>query len=141
MIPDAIEVNLTRKERAELEARLRAGTTEQRQLLRIRIVLEAAEGWGTREIARELDTTPTTVSLWRGRFARERRHVEADHIGSLAGELRIVALAPALATAEIDLLFAQGTPDLLRVDVAQGLRDQRSVPTGKAFGWWPIEHR
>lgn len=71
MIPDAIEVHLTRKERAELEARLRAGTTEQRQLLRIRIVLEAAEGWGTRDIARELDTTPTTVSLWRGRFARE----------------------------------------------------------------------
>jgi hypothetical protein len=35
-------------------------------------VLEAAEGWGTRDIARELDTTPTTVSLWRGRFARER---------------------------------------------------------------------
>jgi transposase len=25
----------------------------------------------TREIARELDTTPTTVSLWRGRFARQ----------------------------------------------------------------------
>jgi transposase len=72
MIPDAIEVHLTRKERVELEARLRAGTTEQRQLLRIRIVLEAAEGWGTRDIARELETTPTTVSLWRGRFARER---------------------------------------------------------------------
>src|SRR5262249_2909757 len=72
MIPDAIEVHLTRKERAELEARLRAGTTEQRQLLRIRIVLEAAEGWGTRDIARELETTPTTVSLRRGRFARER---------------------------------------------------------------------
>jgi transposase len=34
-------------------------------------VLEAAEGTSTREIARELDTTPTTVSLWRGRFARQ----------------------------------------------------------------------
>jgi hypothetical protein len=44
MIPDAIEVRLTPKERAELEGRLRAGTTEQRQLLRMRIVLEAAEG-------------------------------------------------------------------------------------------------
>src|SRR5262245_12107780 len=75
MIPDAIEVRLNRKERAELEARLRAATTEQRQLLRIKIVLEAADGFGTREIARELDTTPTTVSLcgvamhakdWRG---------------------------------------------------------------------------
>ena len=54
-----------------LEARLRAATTEQRHLLRTRIVLEAADGMGTREIARELETTPTTVSLWRGRFARE----------------------------------------------------------------------
>ena len=54
-----------------LEARLCAASTQQRQLLRIRIVLEAAEGTATREIARELDTTPTTVSLWRGRFARE----------------------------------------------------------------------
>ena len=72
MIPDAIEVRLTPKERAELEGRLRAGSTEQRQLLRIRIVLEAAEGAGTREIARWLETTPTTVSLWRGRFARHR---------------------------------------------------------------------
>ena len=35
-------------------------------------MLEAADGFGTREIARELDTTPTTVSLWRGRFARQR---------------------------------------------------------------------
>jgi transposase len=73
MIPDAIEVRLKPKERAVLEARLRAGRTEQRQLLRIRIVLEAAEGTSTREIARELETTPTTVSLWRGRFARERQ--------------------------------------------------------------------
>jgi transposase len=72
MIPDAIEVRLTRKERAVLEARLRAATTEQRQLLRMKIVLEAADGFGTREIARELDTTPTTVSLWRGRYARNR---------------------------------------------------------------------
>jgi transposase len=71
MIPDAIKVRLKPKQRAVLEARLRAATTEQRQLLRIRIVLEAAEGTPTREIARELDTTPTTVSLWRGRFARQ----------------------------------------------------------------------
>src|SRR5258707_3001408 len=70
MIPDAIEVRLKPKERAVLESRLRAATTEQRQLLRIRIVLEAADGSGTREIARELDTTPTTVSLWRLRRFR-----------------------------------------------------------------------
>jgi len=72
MISDAISIRLSRKERAVLEARLRAGSTVQRLLLRTRIVLEAAEGLGIREIARELDTTPTTVSLWRGRFARQR---------------------------------------------------------------------
>ena len=38
---------------------------------RLKIVLHAAEGTSTREIARILETTPTTVSLWRGRFARE----------------------------------------------------------------------
>jgi transposase len=71
MISDAMKVRLRLGDRGILEARLRAATTEQRQLLRIRIVLEAAEGHGTREIARELETTPTTVSLWRIRYARE----------------------------------------------------------------------
>lgn len=70
MIPDAIEIRLKPEERAELEARLRAAKTEQRQLLRIRIVLAAAEGTSTREIARALKTTPGTVSVWRGRYAR-----------------------------------------------------------------------
>ncbi len=71
MISDATKVRLRPGDRSILEARLRAATTEQRQLLRIRIVLEAAEGYATREIARELETTPTTVSLWRIRYARE----------------------------------------------------------------------
>jgi len=71
MILNAIEVRLKPKQRDELEARLRAGTTEQRDVLRLKIVLHAAEGTSTREIARILDTTPTTVSLWRGRFARD----------------------------------------------------------------------
>lgn len=71
MIQDAIEVRLKTRQRDELEARLRAGTTQQRDVLRLKIVLHAAEGASTREIARILETTPTTVSLWRGRFARE----------------------------------------------------------------------
>ena len=71
MIPDAVEVRLTPAERAVLEARLRAPTTPQRDVLRVRIVLLAAKGRSTRSIARELGTMPRTVSLWRGRFARE----------------------------------------------------------------------
>lgn len=71
MIPDAVEVRLTPEARAVLEARLRAPTTPQRDVLRARIVLLAADGRSTRSIARELGTMPRTVSLWRGRYARE----------------------------------------------------------------------
>lgn len=54
-----------------LEARVRASTTAQRDVLRARIVLLAAEERSTRSIARLLGTTPRTVGQWRGRFARE----------------------------------------------------------------------
>jgi transposase len=71
MIPDATEVRLSRKERAVLEALVRAPTTEQRAAFRARIVLLAAEGRSTRSIARELGTMPRTVSEWRIRFAEQ----------------------------------------------------------------------
>jgi transposase len=71
MIPEAAEVRLSPEDRAVLEARLRAPTTEQRDVLRARIVLLAAEGRSTRSIARTVGTMPRTVSLWRGQFARE----------------------------------------------------------------------
>jgi transposase len=71
MFPDAREVRLAPEERAELEARVRAARTEQRDVFRARIVLLAAEGRSTRSIARELSTMPRTVSTWRIRFAEE----------------------------------------------------------------------
>ena len=71
MIPKAAEVRLTPEDRAVLEARLRAPTTQQRDVLRARIVLLAGEGRSTRSIADLVRTMPRTVSLWRGRFARE----------------------------------------------------------------------
>src|SRR5947209_8916155 len=71
MIPEAAEVRLTPEDRAVLEARVRAPTTEQRDVFRARIVLLAAEGRSTRSIAGILSTMPRTVSGWRGRFARE----------------------------------------------------------------------
>lgn len=71
MILQAAQVRLTPAARAVLEARLRAPTTPQRDVLRARIVLLAADGRSTRSIARQLGTMPRTVSLWRGRYARE----------------------------------------------------------------------
>src|SRR5262249_42551399 len=67
----AAEVRLTPEDRAVLEARVRAPTTEQRDVFRARIILLADEGRSTRSIARTLGTMPRTVSSWRGRFARE----------------------------------------------------------------------
>jgi transposase len=71
MIPKAAEVRLLPGDRAVLEARLRAPTTSQRDVLRARIVLLADEGRSTRSIAETVGTMPRTVSLWRGRYARE----------------------------------------------------------------------
>jgi transposase len=71
MIPKAAEVRLSPEDGAVLDARLRAPTTERRDVFRARIILLAAEGRSTRSIARAIHTMPRTVSLWRGRFARE----------------------------------------------------------------------
>lgn len=54
-----------------LEARVRAPTSEQRDVVRARIVLLAAEGGSTRSIALAVGVMPFTVSTWRGRYARE----------------------------------------------------------------------
>jgi transposase len=71
MIPEAVKVRLRRGDRAVLEARVRAPTTAQRDVLRARIVLLAASGRSTRSIAAEVKAMPRIVSLWRGRYARE----------------------------------------------------------------------
>jgi hypothetical protein len=54
MMPDAVVVRPKPEERAELEGRLRAPTTEQRQAFRARIVPLATEGRSTRPIARDV---------------------------------------------------------------------------------------
>ena len=71
MIPKAAEVRITPEDRAVLEAVVRAPTSEQREVMRARVVLLAGEGRSTRSIARTVGTMPRTVSTWRGRYARE----------------------------------------------------------------------
>ncbi len=91
---------------------MRAGSTEQRQLLRIRIVLEAADGHGTREIARELETTPTTVSLWPYiRYAREGLDGLEDRLRS-------------------------GTPPIYDEATDQRIRKVLDQPPPKGFARW-----
>lgn len=64
------EIRLSPEDQAKLEQVVRAGTSEQRQVLRARIVLLAAAGHGTEEIAEILAVRAATVSKWRVRYGR-----------------------------------------------------------------------
>jgi transposase len=68
----AKEINLVPEERQQLEAWVRASTTEQRLVQRARIVLDSAAGRMTKEIAQEMALRPGTVSKWRIRFSEQR---------------------------------------------------------------------
>jgi transposase len=62
-------VTLAREVRDKLVATVRARPSPQRAVLRARIVLLAAEGWGVAPTSRHLQVTVSTVRKWRGRFA------------------------------------------------------------------------
>lgn len=66
--PKPPEIVLTNAERQEMEKLVSRHTTAQQKALRGRIVLLAAEGKNTPEIARELKTSLDTVRLWRRRW-------------------------------------------------------------------------
>lgn len=65
-------IQLEPSETATLESWVRSSTTEQRLVLRARIVLLASDGLGTNAIGERLDIRPATVSKWRTRFAHQR---------------------------------------------------------------------
>lgn len=62
-------ISISEEDRGILEAWIRGTKTEQRLLLRAKIILAAASGQGTIMIARELVVRAATVSKWRIRFA------------------------------------------------------------------------
>lgn len=69
MAGKATPITVTDRDKATLASWIRAGCTEQRFVLRASIILAAAEGRQTKDIAAELDVRPATVSKWRTRFA------------------------------------------------------------------------
>ena len=66
-----VNVTLTDEERETLERWARRPKSSQALALRCRIVLAAATGETSKEIAARLGCTPSTVGKWRGRFARQ----------------------------------------------------------------------
>ena len=72
MARSPFEIELTGEEARELRSRAARYTTPHAEVLRAKIVLLAAEGKTNAEIARRLDCSLRTVSLWRKRFFEER---------------------------------------------------------------------
>ena len=68
----APSIELTAAEREVLEKTVRCTTSAVRDVFRARIVLLAAKGSQSRDIAAELDTGQDTVSKWRRRFVSLR---------------------------------------------------------------------
>jgi transposase len=65
------KITLTEDDRQTLQQWVRSSKTEQRMVLRARIILAAAEGSATQAIAQQLGQRTATVSKWRLRFARQ----------------------------------------------------------------------
>jgi DNA-binding CsgD family transcriptional regulator len=65
------QVVLTADERQVLEARVRRRKAEQREVLRARIVLAAAQGEENKQIAERLGIAANTALKWRKRFFQE----------------------------------------------------------------------
>ena len=65
-----VEVVLSDQEREVLERWARRPKSSQALAFRCRIVLAAADGMSSTEIATRLCCTGSTVGKWRGRFAR-----------------------------------------------------------------------
>ena len=69
--PSPFAVTLTASQRRVLEGRLRRPTAQQREVVRARIVLAAADSQQNIHIAGRLGVAVNTVSKWRKRFAEE----------------------------------------------------------------------
>jgi transposase len=62
------KIELTLEQRTELQRRVRASTTPQRESLRARIILLRAQGKKLEEVAEQLGTSIVSVSKWTRRF-------------------------------------------------------------------------
>lgn len=71
-------LTLSDSEARQLNARVQDRRSTPQMVLRVRIVLLAAQQWENREIAAKLETTAHTVGVWRRRFIREQLAGLAD---------------------------------------------------------------
>lgn len=88
-MPRRVDVTLSEEDREVLERWARRPKSAQALALRCRIVLAAAEGHQSKEIADRLGCTTQTVGRWRGRFAR--RGIDGLHDEPRPGQPRKIS--------------------------------------------------
>lgn len=106
-IPEATAIVLSEGERTELEGLARSTRSEYRLRQRARIVLLAADGRATREIARLIGCTIGTASKWRVRYA-EKRLAGLDETGNRGAEPKYTAATNKRILAVLDTLLPSG---------------------------------
>jgi transposase len=129
-------VNLTARQRSELEALARRISAPYRQVVRARIVLAAADGESNAGIARRLMLCVDTVRLWRRRFCA--RGIKGLVDSPRSGRPRTF---PAAAVAEVKALACElpartgvplarwSCPELAEQARLRGIVDQVSAST------------
>jgi hypothetical protein len=75
----SVQLTLDEQQRAELQRRVRAGTTAQRDGVRARIILACEQGGSAVAVARQARVHPRTVERWRARFQRAGLPGLQDH--------------------------------------------------------------
>lgn len=90
----ATPIELTERERAQLEAWSRRRSSAQALAQRSRIVLLAAEGRKNVDIARELGVHRPMVTKWRNRFAEQQPRRVQGNRARVRGALGALILAP-----------------------------------------------
>lgn len=134
---------LTEGERHLLQATLRRSTAPQREVLRARIALAAADGTGNHQIARDLGCALQTVKTWRARFARERIEALKDRLRTGRPPVfrgRTLAHVKAIAC---ELPAERGLP-LSRFSLSEihdVLRKERVRPLPSRTSLWRILHQ
>lgn len=115
-----VQVTLTDEERSVLERSVlerwaRRPKSSQALALRCRIVLAAADGQASKDIAARLGCNASTVGKWRGRFARQG--LDGLHDEPRPGQPRKITDDGPAAT--------------------PGPVDETSTNASRSLGWWP----
>jgi transposase len=131
---EAAPIVLDEETEAELQRRVRATTTAQRDASRARIVLLAADGVPSRQISRQVGMHESHIAMWRQRFLAEglgglKDAPRPGHPATYGLEDRLKVVALATSQRDPDDPEATWTYEAL----ANGLKDEVGISTSQLW--------